>query len=146
MFFFGKLLNFCRKFGLQNVDWTRKVAMEKDINKDQKALDNYLMTFDDTGNFLIYPSPIGLRVYNIVTEKVVRNLGKMESSRFIGVAICRAMPSASERLKGAALTAQVEASDNPALRKSDPDPMIVSFLYFWIFKFKFSDCDSLQKE
>lgn len=111
-----------------HVDWTRKVAVEKDINKDHKAFDNIQLSFDESGNFLIYPSPLGLRIYNIVTEKVVRDLGKAESVRFMGVAICRAMPTTTERLKGAAVTAEIEASENPALRKFDVDPMIVSSL------------------
>lgn len=86
------------------------------------------MTFDESGNFLIYPSPVGIRVYNLTTERVVRDIGKMESTRFMGVALCRPLPTTAERLKGAALTAEVVASDNPALRKADPDPMIVGFL------------------
>uniref|UniRef100_A0AC35ESC5 PPIase cyclophilin-type domain-containing protein n=1 Tax=Panagrolaimus sp. PS1159 TaxID=55785 RepID=A0AC35ESC5_9BILA len=125
------------RYGLLHVDWTRKVALEKDINKDHKAFDNIQLSFDESGNFLIYPSPVGLRIYNIITEKVVRDLGKQEPVRFMGAAICRAMPTTTERLKGAAVTAEIEASDNPALRKFDVDPMIIASAYrknrFYIF-------------
>uniref|UniRef100_A0A914YH06 peptidylprolyl isomerase n=1 Tax=Panagrolaimus superbus TaxID=310955 RepID=A0A914YH06_9BILA len=125
------------RYGLLHVDWTRKVALEKDINKDHKAFDNIQLSFDESGNFLIYPSPVGLRMYNIITEKVVRDLGKSEPVRFMGAAICRAMPTTMERLKGAAVTAEIEASDNPALRKFDVDPMIIASAYrknrFYIF-------------
>uniref|UniRef100_A0A7E4ZZR6 peptidylprolyl isomerase n=1 Tax=Panagrellus redivivus TaxID=6233 RepID=A0A7E4ZZR6_PANRE len=125
------------RFNLPNVDWTRKVAQEKDINKDSTAFDFVQMSFDESGNFLIYPSPVGLRIYNVVTEKIVRDIGKVESTRFLGAAVCRAVPTTVERLKGAAITAEVAASDNPALQRSEPDPMVIALAYkknrFYIF-------------
>jgi len=124
-------------YGISNIDWTRRVAHEKEVNRDQKSFEYFRMTFDESGNFLLYPSPVGIRVYNIVTEKIVRDIGKMETIRFLGIALCRAVPSTIERLGGAAVTAEVEASDNPALRKSEPDPMLIASGYkknrFFIF-------------
>lgn len=46
--------------------------------------------------------------------------------RFIGVALCRAVPDIRARLQGAAATIATEAADNPNLNKiSDPDPVMV---------------------
>lgn len=64
----------------------------------------------------------------MVTEEIVRELGKNENMRFLGLALCRAIPSATERLQGAATTVNIEAAENPNLRKSEPDPMLVCFL------------------
>ena len=62
------------------------------------------------------------------TEEVIRELGKNENVRFMAAALCRAVPTATERLQGAATTANIEAAENPNLRKSEPDPMLVGFL------------------
>jgi peptidylprolyl isomerase domain and WD repeat-containing protein 1 len=57
--------------------------------------------------------------------------------RFMGVALCRAVPGVTERLQGAATSANVEAAENPNLRKSEPDPMLVAYAYkrnrFYLF-------------
>jgi len=48
--------------------------------------------FDETGNFLLIPTVLGIKVLNLVTNKVVRTLGEVESSeRFchmVGCAVC----------------------------------------------------------
>uniref|UniRef100_A0A914CWE9 peptidylprolyl isomerase n=1 Tax=Acrobeloides nanus TaxID=290746 RepID=A0A914CWE9_9BILA len=123
--------------GLQNMEWNRRIATEKEINKDSSAFQFLSMTFDESGNFLIYPSPLGIRVFNLYTEEIVRELGKHENMRFMGVALCRAVPSVTERLQGAATSANVEAAENPNLRKSEPDPMLVACAYkrnrFYLF-------------
>lgn len=55
----------------------------------------------------------------------MRKLGFGENVRFLGVAICRATPSITEKL-GAATTANIEAANNPLFRISEPDPMMVN--------------------
>lgn len=69
---------------------------------------------------------IYFQVYNIITDEVVREIGKGENIRFLGVALCRAVPNASEKLQGAATSFDVEAAENPNLKAGEPDPMIVS--------------------
>lgn len=59
------------------------------------------------------------------TDEIVRELGKGENVRFVGVALCRAVPDATEKLQGAATSIDVEAAENPNLRRSEPDPMLV---------------------
>uniref|UniRef100_A0A183C100 peptidylprolyl isomerase n=1 Tax=Globodera pallida TaxID=36090 RepID=A0A183C100_GLOPA len=67
-----------------------------------------------------------IQVFNLVTDKVVRRIGLGENLRFIGVTLCRAVPSVTEKLQGAATSVRVEAADNPNLRISEPDPMLVA--------------------
>jgi len=55
----------------------------------------------------------------------VRELGKGENVRFVGMTLCRAVPDATEKLQGAATSINVEAAENPNLRRSEPDPMLV---------------------
>uniref|UniRef100_A0A1I7WZ24 peptidylprolyl isomerase n=1 Tax=Heterorhabditis bacteriophora TaxID=37862 RepID=A0A1I7WZ24_HETBA len=114
-------------FGLQNMEWNRRVAIEKDIDKDHANAFRYLkLCWDYSGYFLMYPTPIGIKVYNVVTDKVVREIGKDETARFIAASLCRAVPDIRARLQGAAVTIETEAADNPNLNKTtDPDPIMV---------------------
>uniref|UniRef100_A0A914I6V2 peptidylprolyl isomerase n=1 Tax=Globodera rostochiensis TaxID=31243 RepID=A0A914I6V2_GLORO len=112
--------------GLPAIEWNRRVALEKEMNRDSNALRFISMAYDSSGNFLIFPTPLGITVFNLVTDKVVRRIGLGENLRFIGVTLCRAVPSVTEKLQGAATSVRVEAADNPNLRISEPDPMLVA--------------------
>lgn len=126
------------------MEWNRRVAVEKDLEKEKSALAHQNMVFDESGNFLIFPCPIGIKVarctfesgfqvYNVATAKTARVLGTDEALRFTGISLCRALPDPRDRLQGAATTVETEAAENPITTKTyDPDPLLVSswFLLF----------------
>ncbi|CAB3404335.1 unnamed protein product [Caenorhabditis bovis] len=116
-----------KNYGLQHMEWSRRVAFEKEIDKDRKNSLRFLqICWDFSGNFLIYPTVIGIKVYNIVTEEVSRIIGRDETVRFSCVSLCRAIPDVRSRLQGAAITMETAAADNPTLnKKTDPDPLLV---------------------
>ncbi|KAK0395069.1 hypothetical protein QR680_001096 [Steinernema hermaphroditum] len=126
-----------KSYGLQNMEWNRRLALEKDLEKDPENIVPSMVTYDESGNFLIYPTVIGIRVYNLVTDEVTRELGKNENTRFMAVALCRAMPDVTDRLQGAAVTVEVEAAENPNLKGYEPDPMLVAIAHkknrFYLF-------------
>lgn len=124
-------------FGLPNMEWNRRMAIEKDLNRDTDAFKFVKAIYDESSNFLIYPTPIGISVYNLVTDELVRQIGKVENVRFLNIALCRAVLSVNEKLQGAATSANVEAADNPNLKNNEPDPMLIACAYkrnrFYIF-------------
>ncbi|CAJ0586923.1 unnamed protein product, partial [Mesorhabditis spiculigera] len=128
-----------RSYGLQSMEWNRRVALERELDKEKSANFRHLkFAWDYSSNFLIYPCPLGIRVYNVVTDEVVRTIGLEESVRFTAVALCRAVPDIRARLQGAAATIETEAADNPNLNKrTDPDPILVAIAYnksrFYLF-------------
>lgn len=64
---------------------------------------------------------------NLITNQVVREIGKMESIRFLKMDLCRAVPGPNERLQGSStMTVESEAAENPLFRRAEPDPMIVN--------------------
>jgi hypothetical protein len=68
-------------------------------------------------------------VYNLITKEIVRKIGTGENFRFLGLALCRAIPSITEKLQGAAPTANMAASENPIFTVgNEPDPMLVFLL------------------
>ncbi|KAI1727510.1 cyclophilin type peptidyl-prolyl cis-trans isomerase/CLD domain-containing protein [Ditylenchus destructor] len=113
-------------FGMQNMEWNRRIALEKELNKDPASFRYLRIAYDESSNFLIYPTPLGISVYNIITGEVIREIGKGENIRFLGVALCKAVPNASEKLQGAATSFDVEAAENPNLKAGEPDPMIIA--------------------
>ncbi|VDL80938.1 unnamed protein product [Nippostrongylus brasiliensis] len=116
-----------RSYGLQNMEWNRRVALEKEMDKDKaNAFKNIKLCWDYSGYFVLYPSPVGIKVYNAYTDCVVREIGKEETMRLIAVSLCRSVPDIRARLQGAAATIETEAADNPNLNKiTDPDPIMV---------------------
>ncbi|PIO64349.1 peptidyl-prolyl cis-trans isomerase, cyclophilin-type [Teladorsagia circumcincta] len=118
---------FFSSYGLQNMEWNRRVALEKEMDKDRaNAFKNVKLCWDYSGYFVLYPSPVGIKVYNVYTDSVVREIGKEETMRFIGVSLCRSVPDIRARLQGAAATIETEAADNPNLNRiTDPDPIMV---------------------
>jgi len=74
-------------YKLDAIDFGRRVAIEKEIAADPEApFPN--AAFDDSGNFLLYPTLLGIKVVNLVTNRVVKMVGKVESSeRFLRVAL-----------------------------------------------------------
>uniref|UniRef100_A0A915PG71 peptidylprolyl isomerase n=1 Tax=Setaria digitata TaxID=48799 RepID=A0A915PG71_9BILA len=126
-----------KNYGLQNMEWNRRVALEKELDRDENTFQHLSICFDETSNFLIYPTPIGIKVYNLYTDEVIREIGKNENMRFLGVSLCRALPDFKEQLQGAAATIDALAATNPNLKKTDPDPMLVACAYrkgrFYLF-------------
>ncbi|KAK6050456.1 peptidyl-prolyl cis-trans isomerase, cyclophilin-type, partial [Cooperia oncophora] len=116
-----------RSYGLQNMEWNRRVALEKEMDKDRaNAFKNVKLCWDYSGYFVLFPSPIGIKVYNVYTDCVVREIGKEETMRFVAVSLCRSVPDIRARLQGAAATIETEAADNPNLNRiTDPDPIMV---------------------
>lgn len=51
-----------RNYGLQNMEWNRRVALEKELDRDENTFQHLSICFDETSNFLIYPTPIGIKV------------------------------------------------------------------------------------
>ncbi|CAI4232933.1 unnamed protein product [Auanema sp. JU1783] len=135
-------------FGLQNMEWNRRIALEKDMDKDvENAFRFSQICWDHSGNFILYPSPVGVKVYNIVTEKVVREIGKEETVRFLSVSLCRAVPDVRARLQGSAATIETEAADNPTLNKTtEPDPIMVCCAYKKNRFYIFTNCEPYHTE
>ena len=60
------------------------------------------VVFDDSGNFVLYPTLLGIKVVNLVTNRLVRLIGKVENTeRFLRIALYQVgttAPAAAEIL------------------------------------------------
>ncbi|CEJ00692.1 Putative Peptidyl-prolyl cis-trans isomerase cyp15 [Rhizopus microsporus] len=104
---------------LDDMEFGRRLAVERELEKSsQSRFVNAV--FDESGNFIIYGSLLGIKIVNIRTNKVVRLLGKSETNRFVNVSLYQGAP----KKKGIYTLAMV-ASENAALRESQElDPTL----------------------
>ncbi|EFN51411.1 hypothetical protein CHLNCDRAFT_28079, partial [Chlorella variabilis] len=74
-------------YRLDPIDYGRRVAVEKELAADPEAPKSNAV-FDESGNFLLYATLLGIKVINLVTSRVVRIIGKVESTeRFLSIAL-----------------------------------------------------------
>ncbi len=74
------------------IEFGRRMAMDRDLEKTDNAVMWGNVVFDETGNFLIYPTPLGIKVVNLVTNNCVRWIGKPENVRFLCLGLFQVSP------------------------------------------------------
>ncbi|CAH1775450.1 unnamed protein product [Owenia fusiformis] len=104
---------------LPNMEFGRRMAVERDLEKAE-AFSLVNIIFDPSGNFVIYATMLGIKVINLTTNRCVRFIGKPENVRFLYLALCEG----SSKKSSAAVTMEMEASDNPNLTNTPSDPTI----------------------
>ena len=79
---------------LDDVDFYRRVALDKQmLSEEDDTIPVPNVVFDSSGNFLIYPTLVGIKMVNLVTNSLVKVLGKIESEqRFLRVALYQGRP------------------------------------------------------
>ncbi|KAA8544222.1 hypothetical protein F0562_022234 [Nyssa sinensis] len=74
-------------YRLDAIDFGRRMAIEKEIEKTENAPQPNAI-FDESSNFVIYATLLGIKVVNLHTNKVSRILGKVENNdRFLRIAL-----------------------------------------------------------
>jgi len=79
-------------YKLEPIDFGRRMAFEKELDAalvaENPAVPAPSVVFDESNNFIIYPTLIGIKIINIVTNKLVKILGKVENTtRFLSLAL-----------------------------------------------------------
>lgn len=130
-------------FKLDEMEFGRRLAVERQLEGDSEdgeggtGLGGLLRTanavWDESGNFVLYPTLLGIKVVNTVTNKVSRLLGHTETSRWLNLALYQGAPEK----KGLTTMAMV-SSANPLLQDSDiRDPNLFATAFkkqrFYIF-------------
>jgi len=93
-------------YKLDSIDFGRRMAVEKSISHEEQPSN---AIFDDSGNFLIYATMLGVKLVNLVSNTVVRLLGKVESNeRFLSVALYQGTPKVKVGTQTALATAEAD--------------------------------------
>lgn len=108
---------------LDRFDFGRRVAVEKEM-RSSPAVMYQTAVFDESCNFIIYPSLVGVKVVNIHTNKLLRILGKVEQTeRFLSLTL----------FQGKAMKKKVEAGvavvegENSGLETLDPLMLVTAY-------------------
>ncbi|VFQ82800.1 unnamed protein product [Cuscuta campestris] len=74
-------------YRLDAIDFGRRMAIEREIEKTENVPQPNAI-FDESSNFIIYATLLGIKIVNLHTNKVARILGKVESNdRFLRIAL-----------------------------------------------------------
>ncbi|KAL5632596.1 hypothetical protein ACGC1H_005520 [Rhizoctonia solani] len=110
---------------LDDMEFGRRLAVEREIEKDPRVLSTISAVWDESGTMVLYPTLVGIKVVNTVTNRVVRLLGKDETGRWLNLALYQGAPAKKGRT-----TMAMAASANPILaNKEERDPTLFCTAY-----------------
>lgn len=119
-------------YRLEAIDFGRRMAVEKEIEKTETAPPSNAI-FDESSNFLIYATLLGIKIVNLHTNKVSRILGKVENNdRFLRIALYQGDRSSKKARKIPAAAANANESKEPF---SDPTLLCCAFKRHRIYLF-----------
>jgi len=110
-------------FKLDSVDFGRRMATEHTLNKTNHSPCN--ITFDQSGNFVMYSTMIGIKMVNIKTNELIRVIGSSETgARFLSTSLYQGTITGS-------------AAEGNLAKHPKPDPAIVAVAFskprFYLF-------------
>ncbi|EJC97808.1 peptidyl-prolyl cis-trans isomerase [Fomitiporia mediterranea MF3/22] len=111
-------------YRIEDMEFGRRLAVDRELElpgPDGKVPGRWInAVWDESGNFVLYPTLLGIKVVNTVTNKVVRLLGKDETVRWMNLSLYQGAPAKKGRT-----TAAMAASANPILAsKETRDPTL----------------------
>ncbi|XP_020087991.1 peptidyl-prolyl cis-trans isomerase CYP71 isoform X2 [Ananas comosus] len=119
-------------YRLEAIDFGRRMAVEKEIEKTEHAPQPNAV-FDESCNFLIYATLLGIKIVNLHTNKVARILGKVENNdRFLRIALSQGDKSNKKVRKIPTAAANVNESKEPL---TDPTLLCCAFKKHRIYLF-----------
>lgn len=125
---------------IDNVEFGRRLAHEKEVETPTMR-DKSNVIFDESGNFIVYGSMLGIKVLNTFTNQVVRTYGRDENFRAVNLAIYQGQPQ-----KKGVTTVEMGASSNPLLQESEArDPILVATGVGKVRFYMFSNDEDISK-
>lgn len=119
-------------YRLEAIDFGRRMAMEKELEKTENAPQPNAV-FDESSNFLIYATLLGIKTVNLHTNKVARILGKVETNdRFLKIALYQGDQSSKKVRKIPSAAANANENKEPLV---DPTLLCCAFKKHRIYLF-----------
>ncbi|KAG5440266.1 hypothetical protein PCANB_001836 [Pneumocystis canis] len=141
---FNKMQQFSKNIHkLDDMEFGRRIAVERELMNDKFYRSTLNTVFDESSNFIIYSTLLGIKFVNIYTNCCVRLIGKDESLRFTNLSLYQGMPRKTKRT-----TLAMIASENPLVAESkNIDPILFCSAYkkprFFMFT-RYSENDSMS--
>jgi len=104
---------------LEDTEFGRRMATEREV-EGQSTQRRVNIIFDESGNFILYGSLLGIKVINTLTNRVMKTYGKGEAFRALNIGLYQGQPQ-----KKGIVTVSMAASANPLLQEADErDPTL----------------------
>ncbi|UJR29733.1 hypothetical protein I4U23_017281 [Adineta vaga] len=81
---------------LNNVEYSRRLTIEKDLEKHESIYSLINLQFDSSGTFLFYSTLYGIKMLNLRTNAIKHFFGTTENARFIRLALYQTQKSADQ--------------------------------------------------
>jgi peptidylprolyl isomerase domain and WD repeat-containing protein 1 len=92
---------------LDDIDYGRRMAVERELDREWATAGGGTAplpngVFDESGNFLVFATHLGLKVVNLVTGRVAAVLGRVENNeRLLRLALFQGVPGRDKRSRAA---------------------------------------------
>jgi peptidylprolyl isomerase domain and WD repeat-containing protein 1 len=111
--------------GIDQMDFGRRSAVERELLATEGGPPSNVV-FDESGNFVLYPTLLGIKVLNVETNRVVKILGKGENKeRFLSVCLYQGVPKGDSQYKKSSAARDASGKVKEAL--CDPCIVCTSF-------------------
>lgn len=125
---------------MDHVEFGRRLAQEKDVESSLLKDKNNII-FDETSNFIIYATMVGIKVLNTYTNQIVRTYARDEHLRAVNLALYQGQPQ-----KKGVTSVEMGASTNPLLEQAEArDPILVSTAVGKVRFYMFTNDDDISK-
>ena len=104
---------------LEDIDFGRRLAVEREMERasaETHGVGFPNAVFDESGNFLLYATLLGIKVVNLVTMKTARVVGKVENTeRFARLAVFQGVPQKDKRSRGSGKDIKSAVQKDPTI-------------------------------
>ena len=90
---------------LNNVEYSRRLTIEKDLEKNESIYSLINLQFDSSSTFLFYSTLYGIKMLNLRNNSIRHFFGTTENARFIRLALYQALSSSNQELNSTILFA-----------------------------------------
>jgi peptidylprolyl isomerase domain and WD repeat-containing protein 1 len=105
-------------YALEDIDFGRRVAVDREMGRllQDSATGYPNAIFDESGNFILYATLLGIKVVNLVTNRCARIVGKVENTeRFARLAMFQGVPQKDKRSRGSGKDIKAATEKDPTL-------------------------------
>ncbi|CAF3597894.1 unnamed protein product [Rotaria sp. Silwood1] len=83
---------------LNNVEYSRRLTIEKDLEKNSSIYSLINIQFDSSGTFIFYSTLYGIKMLNIRNNSIKLFFGTTENARFIRLALYQSQKSSNDNI------------------------------------------------
>lgn len=98
---------------IDDIDFGKRIVIEKEIETKRNVLSSLNILFDESSQFVLYPSLSGIKLVHIASNKCSRIFGTQDGLRFTNIALLQGTKSDKTQL-----TVEMAASDNLLIEKA----------------------------